>query len=52
MCESLTDLTIPESVTYIGDYAFSRCEKLTRVTLPKSVTGLGVDVFDWQVEIR
>ena len=33
--------TIPNSVTSIGDYAFSGCTSLTSVTIPNSVTSIG-----------
>ena len=35
--------TIPNSVTSIGEYAFSHCTSLTSVTIPDSVTSIG----DW-----
>jgi hypothetical protein len=36
---------IPNSVTSIGDYAFSDCESLTSVTIPDSVTSIGDGAF-------
>lgn len=39
------DVTIPNSVTSIGDYAFSGCTGLTSVTIPNSVTSIGHFVF-------
>lgn len=42
---SLTEMTIPEGVTEIGDYAFLRCESLVSVTIPASLTVLGKGVF-------
>ena len=44
-CESLTNVTIPNSVTNIGEDAFSGCESLTSVTIPNSVTSIGVSAF-------
>jgi hypothetical protein len=37
--------TIPNSVTSIGDYAFSECIYLTSVTIPDSVTSIGEWAF-------
>ena len=36
---------IPNSVTSIGDYAFSGCSSLTSVTIPNSVTSIGKSAF-------
>jgi len=38
---------IPNSVTSIGDYAFSSCRGLTSVTIPNSVTSIGNYAFEW-----
>jgi hypothetical protein len=38
-------LTIPGSVTSIGDAAFSGCRSLTSVTIPGSVTEIGDEAF-------
>ena len=40
-CDSLTSVTIPDSVTSIGEYAFSGCNALTSVTIGDSVTTIG-----------
>lgn len=42
-----TSLTIPNSVTSIGAYAFDSCEKLSSVTIPNSVTSIGEGAFMW-----
>ena len=36
---------IPDSVTSIGDNAFSNCPKLNSVTIPASVTEIGNGAF-------
>ena len=44
-CESLTSITIPNSVTSIGGGAFKGCSSLTSVTIPNSVTSIGESAF-------
>ena len=39
-CTSLTSIYIPNSVTYIGDYAFYYCESLKSINIPESVTSI------------
>ena len=41
----ITELTISESVTSVGDYAFYNCSSLTSVTIPNSVTSIGSHAF-------
>jgi len=38
--------TIPNSVTSIGNYAFTRCHDLTSVTIPSGVTSIGDYAFN------
>ena len=44
--DNLTSVTIPNSVTTIGDWAFSECSQLTSVTIPNSVTSIGNFAFN------
>jgi len=43
--KSDTSFTVPDSVTAIGDSAFTNCTKLTSVTLGNSVITIGNDTF-------
>ncbi|MCB6003057.1 leucine-rich repeat domain-containing protein, partial [Flavobacterium psychrophilum] len=45
-CSGLTSVTIPNSVTTIGDGSFARCSGLTSVTIPNSVTSIGDYAFN------
>ena len=42
----IKDLVIPNDITDIKNYAFSRCYDLTEVTIPNSVTEIGSYAFD------
>ena len=44
-CSRLAYITIPDSVTSIGDYAFYDCWNLGSVTIPDSVTTIGAHAF-------
>ena len=44
-CSGLTSVTIPNTVTSIGDRAFEDCRGLTSVIIPNSVTSIGNEAF-------
>ena len=44
-CSGLTSVTIPNSVTSIGERAFYDCIRLTSITIPNSVTSIGDYAF-------
>ena len=43
--EKVTEITIPDSVTSIKDYAFSGCKGLTSIVIPDSVMSIGDYAF-------
>jgi hypothetical protein len=44
-CVSLVKVTIPETCTMIGKYAFRDCSAMTRMTVPSGVTSIGDEAF-------
>ena len=45
-CNQIQSVTIPESVTSIGDSAFSRCEKMDSLTINDATTSIGSWAFN------
>lgn len=45
LCDSLTSVIIPNSVTRIGAYAFKSCTEMTSVTIPETVTIIDTQAF-------
>ena len=50
-CDSLTSITIPNSVYVIGIFAFNDCGSLTSVIIPISVMFVGNFAFDYDVTL-
>ena len=46
-CEGLTSLTLSNSLSSIGEGAFSGCKGLTSLTLPTSLKSVVDRVFEW-----
>ena len=44
--DNLTSITIPNTITKIGNWAFSYCRNLTSITIPASVTQIGINPFE------
>ena len=44
-CSALTSITLPNSVTEIGWYAFRGCSALTSIVLPANITSIGQSAF-------
>ena len=46
-CNELKYITLPKSLTTIGDGAFEECDKLITVNIPNSVTTIGEGAFQY-----
>ena len=44
--KTISKVTLPSSIEYIGDYAFYDCDLITSITLPESVTTIGNCAFE------
>ena len=45
-CTNLVGITIPNSITKIGNSVFKGCSNLTNITFPNSVANIGSGIFD------
>ena len=46
-CKALTELTLPEGMETIPDYAFYNCQYLQKVNLPTSMKSFGKQIFSY-----
>lgn len=44
--DSLKEVTLPEGLTYLGDYAFLGAANLKSITLPSTLTTIGLGAFE------
>ena len=44
-CETLVDVTLPQTVRTIGKGAFAQCVNLAQINIPEGVTSIGDDAF-------
>jgi TPR repeat protein len=49
---NILSITIPDTITTIGEYAFSSCKKLISITIPKSVTSIEKGAFSGCVALE
>ena len=47
----VTEITIPPTVTYIGDYQFVGTNGITKITIPNSVLSIGSEAFGGNKEL-
>ncbi|MGN0796737.1 MAG: leucine-rich repeat protein [Christensenellales bacterium] len=46
-CEEITDITLPNSLEMIGDFAFGNCKGLTNIVIPSSVYSINNSAFNF-----
>lgn len=44
-CENVKEVTLPNTVEYIGEWAFARCFSLEKINIPESVKEIGLGAF-------
>lgn len=45
-CDQITEIVLPDSITFISDLAFSYCSNLKSINIPQNVTMVEQGVFD------
>jgi hypothetical protein len=51
-CTQLTTVTLPSTLTHIGNFAFRGCRSLRTITVPISVTSIGNSAFQGCTSLR
>ena len=46
-CRALTSLTLPDTLTFIGECAFGSCSSLKSISLPDNITSVKKDTFEY-----
>jgi hypothetical protein len=46
VCEKLENVTIPDGITSIDEWAFEHCKSLASITIPDSVTFISESAFN------
>ena len=52
MGETIKSITLPNSITKIGNYAFQNCKQLASITLPNSITSIPLCAFDGCAKLK
>lgn len=45
-CENLSEVILPETVEFIGEYAL-KSTKITSITIPEGITGINIGIFEY-----
>lgn len=45
-CDSITSVSIPTTVDFIGSYAFRNCTRLDSIIIPNSIVSIGIQAFN------
>ena len=52
LSEKYSSITIPDSVTAIGDFAFCGCDRLKKVKIGKGIMSIGERIFEWCYDLQ